>query len=43
MDHPIPGRRSDLVLIEIKRTCHQVDLALPTDHRVKIKASKKTG
>ena len=38
MDHPIPSRRRDLVLInQEKRTCHLVDFAVPVDNRVKVK------
>ena len=36
------ARRPDLVLInKKKRTCHLVDFAVPVDHRVKVKESKK--
>ena len=40
INHQIPARRLDLVLINKKtRTC-LVDFAIPADHIVKIKASK---
>ena len=41
MDHPILSRKSDQVFINKKRTCHQVDFAIPVDNRVKLKESKK--
>ena len=49
--HIISGRRPDLVIVkkkkkkkkkeEKKRTCQIVDFAVPVDHRVKLKESKK--
>ena len=40
-DHLIPARKPDLMLInKKKRTCHQVDFAIPAKHIVKIKESK---
>ena len=43
-DHPISARKSDLVLINTKKiTCHLMDFAVPTDHRGKMKVSKKIG
>ena len=40
--HPIPVRRSDLVLINKKRrTFHYVDYVVPEDHGVKIKQKEK--
>ena len=43
MDHLISARRPDLVIInnKKKRTCRIVDLAVPADHRVKLKENKK--
>ena len=42
MDHLIPSRRLDLVLINMKkRTCHLVDFAISANHREKIKESEK--
>ena len=42
MDHTIPTKRPNLALInKIKRICHLLDLAVPVDHRVKMKESKK--
>ena len=41
-NYPIPTRRPDQVLIKKKkRTCHLVDFAVPVNHRVKMKESKK--
>ena len=41
MDHYIPTRRPDLVLInKKKRTCHLMDFAVPMDHRVKKRKRK---
>ena len=41
-DHLMLVRRPDLVIInKKKRTCCIVDFAVPVDHRVKIKESKK--
>ena len=41
-DHEIPARREDWMLIneKKKRTCHEVDFAVPTDQRVEIKGSE---
>ena len=42
IDHSILSRRPDQELNNKgKRTCHRVDFAIPVDHRVKIKESKK--
>ena len=41
MDHPIPARRLDFVVIDKKKQTHWL-IDIPADHRVKIKASKKT-
>ena len=49
LDHLITARRPDLVIIsnskkrkkEKKRACRIVDFAVPADHRVKLKESKK--
>ena len=42
IDHLIPARKSDLALINPKKwTCHQVNLTILADHRVKI--SKENG
>ena len=36
MDHPIPARMLDLVLIiKIERPCHLEDFTIPADHREK--------
>ena len=44
MDHLIPARRPDLILINKKeRTCQLVDFAGPADHRVKLKENLKNG
>ena len=41
-DHLISARSPDLVIInKKKRTCRIVDFAVPADHRVKLKESKK--
>ena len=41
-DHLIPARRPYLVLInKKKRTCHLVDFAIPADHQVKVKKTKR--
>ena len=41
-DHLIPARRRDLMLInKKKKTCHQVDFAVPSDHRMKMKENEK--
>ena len=41
-DHLISARRPDLIIINNKkRTCKIVDFAVPTNHRIKIKESKK--
>ena len=44
LGHPIPTRIPDLILInnKKKRTCQQLDFAVPADRRVKIKESEKT-
>ena len=39
--YPIPAR-TNLVLINKKRTCHLVDFAVPADHKVKMKENEKT-
>ena len=43
-DHLISARRPDQVKIKNKkkRTCKIMDFAVPADHRVKLKESKKT-
>ena len=41
MDHQIPFRRPDFVVIKKKRICHLVDFADPADHRVKIKENEQ--
>ena len=42
MDHLISARRPNLVIVdEKKRTCRTVNFALPVDHRVKLKESRK--
>ena len=41
IDHLIPARRSDLVVINKKKTSSIVDLAFPADHKVKMKESEK--
>ena len=41
-DHQISARRPDLIVIDKKkRTCKMVDFAVPADHRIKLKESKK--
>ena len=41
-DHLIMARQSDLVIINKKRrTCRNVDFAVPADHTVKLKEDKK--
>ena len=44
-DHILPARRTDLVIVKKekkqKRTCQTVNVAVPADHRVKIKEIKK--
>ena len=41
-DHLISARRPDLIKInKKKRTCKIVDLAVPADHRIKLKECKK--
>ena len=40
----LAARKPDLILIKReKRTCQLMDFTIPTDHRVKIKESKKIG
>ena len=42
MDHLIPARRPDLIIInKKKRTCKIVDFAVPADHRIKQKECEK--
>ena len=42
IDHLIPARRKDLIIINKKMsTCKIVDFAVPADHRVKLKNVKK--
>ena len=42
IDHQILTRRPDQGIInKIKRTCRILDIAVPVDHRMKIKESKK--
>ena len=42
MDHQFPACSPALVLInKKKRNCHLEDFAIPADHRVKMKESKK--
>ena len=42
MDHLIPARRPDLIIInKKKRTCKIVDFAVPADHRLKLKECEK--
>ena len=39
---PNPARRSDLVLVDKKKTiCQLTDFVIPIDHRLKIKKNKK--
>ena len=41
-DHLISARQPDLIIInKKKRTCQIVDIALPANHKVKLKESKK--
>ncbi len=41
-DHLIPARRPDLIIInKKKRTSQIVDLAIPSDYRVKLKEGEK--
>ena len=41
-DCPIPAKRSDQVLINNKkRTCQQVDITVPADHKVKMNVKRK--
>ena len=41
-DHLILVRRPDLIIINHKkRTCKIVDIAVPTDHRIKLKECEK--
>ena len=41
-DHLISPRQPDFIIINEKnRTCKIVDFAVPTEHRVKLKESKK--
>ena len=42
MNHLIPARRPDLIIInkkKKKRICKIVDFAVPADHRIKLKES----
>ena len=42
MDHLIPARRPDLMIIHKKeRTCKIVDFSVPADHRIKLKECEK--
>ena len=42
MDHLIPARRPDLVIIKKKkRIFRKVDLTVPTNHRMQIKENEK--
>ena len=42
MDHLMPARRPELVLIDKKeRTCHQVNFVVPDEHKVKTKETEK--
>ena len=42
MDHLIPARRPDLIIInKKKRICKIVDFAVPVDHRIKLKDCEK--
>ena len=42
MDHLIPARRPDLIIINKKmRICKIVDFAVPADHRINLKESEK--
>ena len=40
-DHLISTRQPDLTIIKQKRICKIVNLAVPADHRVKLKESEK--
>ena len=41
-DHLIPARRPDLIIInKKKRTCKIVDIAVPADHKIKLKECEK--
>ena len=40
MDHLIPARRLNPLLIGKKRTCYRVGFDVPVDHNVKIKESE---
>ena len=40
-DHRIPARRTDLIIINKKKTCKIVDFAVLADHRVKLKECEK--
>ena len=40
-DDLISARRPDLILINKKRTCKNVDFAVPADHRIKLKECEK--
>ena len=43
MDHLIPARRPDLIIInkKKKRICKIVDFAVPADHKINLKESEK--
>ena len=41
MDHPIPTRRQDTVLIKKKEKTCLTDFGIPEDHRIKMKESEK--
>ena len=42
MDHQIPARRPDLIIInKRKRICKIVDVAVPPDHRINLNESEK--
>ena len=41
-DHLIPARRPDLITINKKKTnCKIVDVAVPADHKIKLKECEK--
>ena len=40
MDHPIPVRRSDLVLTRKKKTCHLDDFTILVNHKESAKQDK---
>ena len=40
-DHQVTDTRPDLVLINTKRTCQQVNFAISATHSMKIKENKK--